>query len=1785
VDEEADGGVVTAVATENATSVTVDDERFEVADGNLKLAAGTMLDFETDTSPIDVTITASGDGESATHTISVSINDVNEAPTISVADGTTPDGMEAVSTVAENVTGALLGEITLSDADAGQTHTLSTSDEKFVTKQDDAGGWWLALADDASLSYEDGAEVTVTVTVTDDGDPAMSASVDVTITVTDVNEAPTIEVADGETPDGMPASSTVDENNAGAILGAIRLSDPDEGQTHTLEVTGDDRVVAKQDDAGGWWLALADGESFDFEADGDSIDVTVTVTDDGDTAMSASADVTITINDVNESPEADDEVEVPNAVFVAGQENSMEVDLKALFMDPDGDALTYSLSDNAPEWLQLSVTRAGSGDDQTITGRIHGTAPAENDMTIDDVSIIASDGEFESEAMFDVVVDAENDEPTSLELRITDDGVVIRTDEVDVNENEAGAELGQLIVRDPDDDRHPHGQHEFSVMVGDDADDRFEVTDDGTLKLKDDVFLDHEQDSEIVLTVMAKDMYVTAPGEDDEDTRESVSLEITITVTDVAAGDGPTANPIGDWWVTVDDRLDAEDAREGEWLSFRLDTSGDDAAFIDEGDMTYSVAVADADGDAVDWLQIDDESGAMTNVEGKVPEAGVYTVTVTATDEDDNSTSTSFKLAVALGELDHSDNDEPDIRNVDDIAFTEGSAADESVSVASFEIRDDDIGIAPHPYGTLEVTFTAKQGGAIVTNRFKLVELGNDGDDTARYEIHHKSDAELAVDDEGEPLVDAKGEPAPIKPIDYESGDQVVFEVTAKDGNADFSETDNQTIRVDIEDAADAAPRFSAASIDGAKRMVDPETKAGTTTLTVDQQEDDKEVIVLQLADLWSDPDTDSDDLRFDVDNFMMGDEEGLPDWVDVYGPREWEDIYGRVRGIDKADSSARDRDMVVAIVIDRTAATGNNEDVGNLVSFELTARDGPASSDSTNSTTETISIYVKDTEVDIIEDADDPVVEIEGDPNGTGSLTIEFDAAQDPDLDSADDATLVLYTWSHDNGTPDDAADDVTISVSSTPQPLRLDVNRDGVNDYVDMDTGTAGNQGARITATVMYYEVDPANRQIVPSDEYSDTTKTVRAPAPGETPDPSATFDITTTDAAGTAVSNGLAVAITVANTIEDGAGNNVTAVTARLESSNDGSDGSWQRAGADVTGALTIPANTSTGTVTLTLPVDEDDDNTPGDGGGLYYRVVLTYGTGSDATTHTSPAEDKIQLGSVTTDPTTTGLTDIIGVGADGQATVGETIRVDTGGTSADVQWQVGEDGSDANTTVDAHEWMDIDGATDLALRVTNMYDGKSLRAKVTYKAEDNPATRGVDETGWVTWVEYTEVGTVPGGTQSAPEATQITKEIEVELPAMTAATKTMPAVQPGKVQMGSTDSLFHDPDEDSLTYSIAIPASSTFGTVDGTGFTENLITSGNTVGDKGARQEVLDGGLVYVTYETEAVDDDGTVVSSDVGGPQQTLAIDKNTGEITYFTNMSHGHDGSDTDGGGNVLTFTVSATDGPTASNGTAYANISVRINVAPTAINLQSASDDSTNLFGTAADLPAPSTNPLMPETGTALLVADNTNIPNDTDNDPDNLTFMDDERNDAQRVANINVRDENATDHDFGTHKVTLSGRGSNMFEVKETSAAADDSDGSTWEIHLKEGATFDFEALRTAKEKEAEATTITLSITVTATDGAGLSTKGVFSVKLVDANTEDDPKAPKPTTPPEPEGPETPGLKDDTEGSDEDGPVPPPEDEEGPEPGDGGMFIDDLIGDDLLGDYVLAIDDVDIA
>ena len=521
-----------------------------------------------------------------------------------------------------------------------------------------------------------------------------------------------------------------------------------------------------------------------------------------------------------------------------------------------------------------------------------------------------------------------------------------------------------------------------------------------------------------------------------------------------------------------------------------------------------------------------------------------------------------------------------------------------------------------------------------------------------------------------------------------------------------------------------------------------------------------------------------------------------------------------------------------------------------------------------------------------------------------------------------------------------------------------------------------------------------------------------------------------------------------------------------------------------------------------------------------------MVYTY-TDDDDDSQTAMSE-VIQLGDVA-DPISGPTTNILGANEGTPISTGGSIRVDNSGNSVDVQWQMLSSRPES-------QWTDISGATDIELDVTSAHAGNMLRAKVTYTADDDSTTTDVDEEGWVVWVEYTEVITVSGATGNTdPEVVQGNHLFRVEPEQKSSAPG---AVQKATVATFDASNLFFDADGEDLTYTI-------------TAVTPDL-DSPATATEAGTDADLGTGGSVYRVYTSEWNETDSAAETTDE--VQQSFSINKGTGMVTYLTDTEGGHDGNTDDGLGNTLTFTITASDGGDGTDVTA--TVMVRVNVAPIAISLE---DEGTSA---AANLPMPGKD----VTGRHLQ--------DDTDT---NITYRDDAENAAVKLADINVQDENATDDKFGTHKITFSGRGADMFEARRD----DDTDGSTWEIWLKDDATFDFEKLVNTAEKNEEEDTIELSITVTATDGGGLRTQGVFKVTLVDADTEEDAETPETVTPTV-DDPEVPGLEDDADDSDNDGPVIPPD--------DGGAFIDgdDLIGlniDDLLGDYVLAIDEIDVA
>ena len=358
VDENAVGaeiGNLTVTDPDGDTefNISVDDSRFEVVDGVLKLADGESLDFETEPT-VSVAVTAASVESSFSSFIEffeITVGDVNEAPTAIALDNTSID---------ENDPGAVVGAVTVTDPDGDIDFDFDLSDDRF-----EVADGMLKLKDGESLDFEGEQTVAVDVTATDSGGLAVTETFD--IQVEDIEEAPQIVRPTGvEGTLIMIALTTFDpglapiltdpgaENSLGAAFGILSASDPD-GEPLTVELS-DSRFEAVQITefvtpgteippelepilSTIYVVKLLDGEAIDHE-DEPNVSLTATATDAAGLMASTSFDVAVV--DVNEAPTA---IALDNNPI---DENELGAIVGAVTVtDPDGDiAFDFDLSDD-----------------------------------------------------------------------------------------------------------------------------------------------------------------------------------------------------------------------------------------------------------------------------------------------------------------------------------------------------------------------------------------------------------------------------------------------------------------------------------------------------------------------------------------------------------------------------------------------------------------------------------------------------------------------------------------------------------------------------------------------------------------------------------------------------------------------------------------------------------------------------------------------------------------------------------------------------------------------------------------------------------------------------------------------------------------------------------------------------------------------------------------------------------------------------------------------------------------------------------------------------------------------------------------------------------------------------------------------------------------------------------------------------------------------------------------------------------------------------------------------
>jgi hypothetical protein len=450
INENVAGGVIGMLSTVDPDAgdkhtYSVSDSRFEVVNGQLKLTAGTSLNYENGSS-VQVTVTTKDQGGlSYSENFNIAVKNVNEAPTdISISN----------LSVNENAIGAVVGTVTTVDPDAGDKHSYTVSDNRFEVVNGQ-----LKLIAGKSLDYETESSVKLNITTKDQG--GLSYTESFTVKVNDVSEAP----ANKAPTDISLSGATIIENVAGAVVGTLTTVDANVGDMHTYSVS-DSRfeVVNGQ-------LKLTAGTSLNYE-NGSSVQVTVTTKDQG--GLSYSEDFAIAVQNVNEAPT---DISISN--LSVDENASGAVVGKLSTVDPDaGNTHSYTVSDNRFEVVngELKLIAGKSLDYETESS-------VKLNITTKDQGGLSYTESF-TVKVNDVNEAPPNSAPTDIKLSA---GVV--------TENVEGAVIGTLSTVDPNvGDTHTYGI----------SDDRFEIV-GNQLQLRSDVSLNFEEESSFAVTVTTTD--------------------------------------------------------------------------------------------------------------------------------------------------------------------------------------------------------------------------------------------------------------------------------------------------------------------------------------------------------------------------------------------------------------------------------------------------------------------------------------------------------------------------------------------------------------------------------------------------------------------------------------------------------------------------------------------------------------------------------------------------------------------------------------------------------------------------------------------------------------------------------------------------------------------------------------------------------------------------------------------------------------------------------------------------------------------------------------------------------------------------------------------------------------------------------------------------------------------------------------------------------------------------------------------------------------------------------
>lgn len=520
--------------------------------GILTVNDGSVLNYESITEfSLTVQVQDNGSGNLTSEaTITIDVNDVNEYPTVS------DDEFNILENLGNN---EVVGEVSANDPDIGQTLTFSiingNTDNAFAIGSNTG---ILAVNNNNAVNFETTPVFTLTVEVTDNGALNLSTTAQIIVNLEDINEVPAISDQEFDIDENSPSNT---------VVGQVVALDPDIGQSLSFSIISGNTSNAFALDPASGTLSIDNSEAFDFESM-PVFNLSVQVLDNGAGNLSASAIITVNLNDVNETPEIDDQ-------NFSIEENSGDYTILGTITASDPDA---------GQVLSFSII-SGNNDNAFTVDPSTGELSVSNSTALD----------YETYPLFTLTIMVEDNGTVSLssqanisiELIDINESPIIQNQSFSVEENASnGTIVGTIVGSDPD-----IGQTIYFSIISGNYDNAFQLNENtGELTVLNGDVLNFETISQFLLLVQVVDNATSSLSDEAEITVDISDLNEPPHVEDqnfsIAMG-SPANTYVG--------TVEAFDPDIGQSLTFSiLSGNTDEAFFIDENTGSIYVLNEDA---------------------------------------------------------------------------------------------------------------------------------------------------------------------------------------------------------------------------------------------------------------------------------------------------------------------------------------------------------------------------------------------------------------------------------------------------------------------------------------------------------------------------------------------------------------------------------------------------------------------------------------------------------------------------------------------------------------------------------------------------------------------------------------------------------------------------------------------------------------------------------------------------------------------------------------------------------------------------------------------------------------------------------------------------------------------------------------------------------------------------------------------------------------------------------------------------------------------------------------